>query len=101
MPPVRIAMSWSMALRRSPKPGALTGRDLQTMPRMLVDHQGSQRFAFDVLGNDHQRLLRPWINLTPAAGSSSADVDEIFLSTSSRITESSSSAVMLSWLLMK
>src|SRR3954471_22629377 len=33
-PPVRIAMSWSMALRRSPKPGALTATDLK-VPRIL------------------------------------------------------------------
>ena len=29
-PPVRIAMSCSIALRRSPKPGALTARTLRT-----------------------------------------------------------------------
>ena len=34
MPPVRIAMSSSMALRRSPKPGAFTAQVLR-MPRML------------------------------------------------------------------
>ncbi|CPU65577.1 Uncharacterised protein [Mycobacteroides abscessus] len=34
-PPVRIAMSWSMALRRSPKPGALTATDLN-VPRILL-----------------------------------------------------------------
>src|SRR3712207_8151532 len=33
-PPVRMAMSPSMALRRSPKPGALTARDLK-VPRIL------------------------------------------------------------------
>ena len=34
-PPVRMAMSWSMALRRSPKPGALTATDLN-VPRILL-----------------------------------------------------------------
>jgi hypothetical protein len=35
VPPVRMAMSCSMALRRSPKPGALTAQTL-TMPRMVL-----------------------------------------------------------------
>ena len=35
VPPVRVAMSCSMALRRSPKPGALTAATLR-MPRMLL-----------------------------------------------------------------
>src|ERR1051326_6965936 len=34
-PPVRVAMSCSMALRRSPKPGALTAADLK-VPRTLL-----------------------------------------------------------------
>ncbi len=34
VPPVRMAMSWSMALRRSPKPGAFTATDLK-VPRIL------------------------------------------------------------------
>src|SRR6476469_8570770 len=34
-PPVRIAMSWSIALRRSPKPGALMATDLN-VPRILL-----------------------------------------------------------------
>ena len=33
-PPVRMAMSWSMALRRSPKPGALTATE-RKVPRIL------------------------------------------------------------------
>ena len=33
--PVRMAMSWSMALRRSPNPGALTATDLN-VPRILL-----------------------------------------------------------------
>ena len=48
-------MSCSMALRRSPKPGALTAADLQRAAQ-LVDDQGGQRFAFDVLSDDEQRL---------------------------------------------
>jgi hypothetical protein len=35
VPPVRMAMSWSMALRRSPKPGALTATDWKS-PRILL-----------------------------------------------------------------
>ena len=34
-PPVRTAMSWSIALRRSPKPGALTATALN-VPRILL-----------------------------------------------------------------
>jgi len=63
-PPVRMAMSSSIALRRSPKPGALTAQVL-SMPRMLltyaadvVDHQGGKRFAIDILGDDQQRSAR-------------------------------------------
>ncbi len=35
LPPVRMAMSSSMALRRSPKPGALTAAHLR-VPRILL-----------------------------------------------------------------
>ena len=35
LPPVRIAMSCSIALRRSPKPGALTAHDFEC-PRSLL-----------------------------------------------------------------
>ena len=35
----------------------LDGRDFQAAAQ-LVDHQGRQRFAFDVFGNDQQRFLR-------------------------------------------
>jgi len=55
LPPVRIAMSCNMALRRSPKP-ALDGADLQRATQ-LVDDQGGQRFALDVLSDDHNGLL--------------------------------------------
>jgi hypothetical protein len=50
-----MAMSSSMALRRSPKPGALTAHDLQDAAE-LVDHQGGQRLAVDLLGDDQERL---------------------------------------------
>ena len=51
------AMSPSIALRRSPKPGALTAADVQHAAE-LVDDQGRQRLAVDVLGDDQQRLAR-------------------------------------------
>ena len=47
-------MSSSMALRRSPKPGALTAHGLQDAAD-VVDDQRRQRFAFDVFGDDQQR----------------------------------------------
>ena len=47
-------MSSSIALRRSPKPGALTAHDLQRAAQ-LVDDQRRERFAFDVFGDDQQR----------------------------------------------
>ena len=55
LPPVRMAMSSSMALRRSPKPGAFTADAVQRAAD-LVDHQRRQRLAFDVLGDDDERL---------------------------------------------
>jgi hypothetical protein len=56
-PPVRIAMSCSMALRRSPKPGALTATDLK-VPRILLTTRVDEGLALDVLGDDQQRLAR-------------------------------------------
>ena len=53
-PAVRTAMSSSIALRRSPKPGALTAH-LEAAAE-LVDDQRGQRLALDVLGDDQQRL---------------------------------------------
>jgi len=53
VPPVRMAMSSSMALRRSPKPGALTAQVFQDAGMLLTT--GSQRLAFDFLGDDQQR----------------------------------------------
>ena len=54
-PPVRMAMSSSMALRRSPKPGAFTAQHVERAAE-LVDDQRGEGFAFDVFGDDQQRL---------------------------------------------
>ena len=48
-------MSCSIALRRSPKPGALTAADLERAAE-LVDDQRRERLTLDVLGDDEQRL---------------------------------------------
>ena len=48
-------MSSSIALRRSPKPGALTATHAQRAAN-LVDHQRRQRLALDVLGDEQERL---------------------------------------------
>ena len=77
LPPVRIAMSSSMALRRSPKPGAFTAAHVQRAAQ-LVDHQGRQRLALDVLGDDEQRLARPARSARAAAAGPSST--EIFFS---------------------
>src|SRR5258708_6951022 len=54
-PPVRTAMSCSIALRRSPKPGALTAATFRP-PRRRVDDEGGKRLAFDVFRDDDERL---------------------------------------------
>ncbi len=46
-------MSLSISLRRSPKPGALTARDLDRAAE-LVDDERRERLALDVLGEDEQ-----------------------------------------------
>ena len=48
-------MSCSMALRRSPKPGAFTAADVEGAADLVDDERG-QRFALDVLGDDQQGL---------------------------------------------
>ena len=48
-------MSCSIALRRSPKPGSLDGHGAERAAD-LVDHEGGQGLALDVLGDDQQRL---------------------------------------------
>ena len=50
-------MSSSIALRRSPKPGALTAATLRP-PRSLLTTRVAKRLALDVLGDDQQRLAR-------------------------------------------
>ena len=54
-PPVRIAMSSSIALRRSPKPGAFTAAHVQRAAELVHDER-RERLALDVLGDDQQRL---------------------------------------------
>ena len=49
-------MSLSISLRRSPKPGALTATRRERAAQ-LVDDERRERFAFDVFGDDEQRLL--------------------------------------------
>ena len=49
-------MSSSIALRRSPKPG-VDPSDLEAAAQ-LVHHEGGERLALDVLGNDDERLAR-------------------------------------------
>src|ERR1700716_2358277 len=55
LPPVRVAMSCSMALRRSPQPGALTAATCRGPPQFVEDQSG-KRFAFHVYSNDQQGL---------------------------------------------
>ena len=50
-------MSRSISLRRSPKPGALTA-STRDGALELVDDQGRERLAVDVLGDDEQRLAQ-------------------------------------------
>ncbi len=54
LPPVRVAMSSSIALRRSPKPGALTAATFKRAAQ-LVDDEGREGFAFDIFSDDEQR----------------------------------------------
>jgi len=51
-PPVKIAMSCSMALRRSPNPGAFTDTE-RKVPTDLVDDEGGKCLPFECLGDDH------------------------------------------------
>ena len=68
VPPVRMVMSCSIALRRSPKPGSLDGRDLEAAAQ-LIDDKRSERFSFNVFRNDEQWLasLAPQPRAAPAA----------------------------------
>ena len=76
LPPVTIAMSSSMALRRSPKPGAFTAHAVQRAAE-LVDHEGRQRLALHVLGDDQDRLAR---SATFASTGTRSRIDAIFFS---------------------
>ncbi len=96
VPPERIAMSCSISLRRSPKPGALTAFTL-TMPRMLFTTRVAS--ASPSMSSAMICSGLPALATASSTGSSSR-ILEIFLSTS-RMYGSSSSADMLSWLLMK
>jgi hypothetical protein len=55
LPPVRMAMSLQHGLAAVAEARSLDGRDLQGAAE-LVDDQGRQRLALDVLGDDQQRL---------------------------------------------
>ena len=52
-------MSSSMALRRSPKPGALTAATF-SVPRSLLTTRVGERLALDVLGDDERGACRSW-----------------------------------------
>ena len=54
-PPVRMAMSSSIALAPIAEARRLDRRDLEAAAQ-LVDDERRQRLAFDVLGDDQQRL---------------------------------------------
>ena len=66
-----------MALRRSPKPGALTAQRLERAAE-LVDDQGRQGLALDVLGDDRAAACRLRDFLQQRAGGPACA--EIFLS---------------------
>ena len=53
--PVRMAMSCSIALRRSPKPGRLDGDGVERAADLVDDERG-EGLALDVLGDDDERL---------------------------------------------
>src|SRR5688572_53990 len=56
-PPVRIAMSSSLRLQRSPKPGAFTATPVN-VPRSLFTTSVARASPLDVLGDDQQRIAR-------------------------------------------
>ena len=89
-------MSFSMALRRSPKPGALTAATL-TMPRMVLTT--SVASASPSTSSAMTSSGRPALAMPSSSGSISRTF-EIFLSYS-RMYGFSSSATGLVWLLMK
>mmetsp|Transcript_6317 Transcript_6317/g.8162 ORF Transcript_6317/g.8162 Transcript_6317/m.8162 type:complete len:315 (+) Transcript_6317:677-1621(+) len=96
VPPVRIAMSCSISLRRSPKPGAFTAFTF-TMPRILFTTRvanASPSMSSAIICKGLPALA------TDSRTGRSSRMLEIFLSTS-RMYGSSSSVDMFSWLLMK
>ena len=96
VPPVRTAMSCNIALRRSPKPGALTAATL-TMPRMLFTTNVAKASPSTSSAINNNGLPA---FATPSRTGIKSRIFEIFLSTNST-KGSSNSAVMLSWLLTK
>ncbi len=89
-------MSCSIALRRSPKPGAFTAATL-TMPRMVLTTVVAERFAFNVFSDDDQRFASFRYGFQNRQHF--ADVGD-FLS-ASRMNGLSSSTAPVSGLLMK
>ena len=96
VPPVRIAISSNIALRRSPKPGALQAETL-TIPRRLFTTRvanASPSTSSAIINSGLPALA------TASSKGSSSRILEIFLSTS-KISGLSCSVLMFSWLLMK
>ena len=96
VPPVRIAISSNIALRRSPKPGALQAETL-TMPRRLLTTNvasASPSTSSAIINSGLPALA------TASRRGKSSRMFEIFLS-AKRIRGLSCSVLMLSWLLMK
>ena len=77
LPPVRIAMSSSMALRRSPKPGALTASTFR-MPRSLLTTSVAN--ASPSTSSAMSTMLRLPICVSFSSTGSRSFIDEIFFS---------------------
>ena len=90
LPPVRTAMSCNRALRRSPKPGALTAATL-TMPRIVLTT--SVASASPSTSSATKSNWRPALATASSSGNNSRTL-EIFLSTN-RINGFASSALWL------
>ena len=96
VPLVRIAISCNIALRRSPKPGALTAATF-TIPRMLL----TTNVASASPSTSSAMISRGLFALaTPSKTGSNSRILETFLSTN-RMNGFSNSAVPVSGLLMK
>jgi hypothetical protein len=95
-PPVRIAMSCSMALRRSPKPGALTAAIFRP-PRSLL----TTRVASASPSTSSAMISSGFCDwMTCSSSGTIGCSDESFFSCS-RMMQSSSSAIILSGLVTK